>query len=216
MAHSPSVNVCSCCISHVPHSPKMVLGIGRTHWVPQSGDGASGHLLLYCWAGWTERVNGAYLVFQGHMSLTWLRSDHPYRREVCRRRSPVCAEAHGNFLNAIHGPWGARRATSGCLPWEDTALARCSPRLSYPDPWAPKGHGFLCFSATSVSSPALACSTALWYSPVVFLFLFCVSSQKLLGSNDLLFRLVSDVFHLNERVAKGYNFWHIVNIDILE
>lgn len=29
MTHSPSVNICSCCISHVPHSPKTVLGIGK-------------------------------------------------------------------------------------------------------------------------------------------------------------------------------------------
>ena len=216
MAHSPSVNVCSCCISHVPHSPKMVLGIGRTHW-DSTVTGWGFRALVALLLGWlTERVHGACLVFQGHMSLTWLRCDRLYCCEVCRRWSPVCTEAHGNFENAIHGPWGAWRATSGCLPWEDTALTRRSPRLSYPDPWAPKGHGFLCFSASGMSSHALACSTALWYSPVVFLFLFCVSFQKLLGSNDLLFRLVSDVFHLNERVAKGYNFWHIVNIDILE
>lgn len=184
--------------------------------IPQSGDGASRHVLLYCWAGWPERVNGAYLVFQSHMSLTRLGSDHLYCGEVCRRWPPVCAEAHGNFLNAARGPWGAQRATSGCLPGRTLHWLVALPHLSYPDPGAPKGHGFLCFSATCVCPPTLACSTVLWYSPVVFLFLFCGSFQKLLGSNDLLFRLVSDAFHLNERVAKGCNFWHIVNIDILE
>ena len=194
----------------------MVLGVGRTHWDSTGRGWGCWTLVALLHMGWlTREGKWAHLVFRSHMNLTLLGADHLCCREVCRRWSSVCAGARGNFPNATHGPWGARRATSGRPPWEDTALTHCSPCLSCPDPWAAKDHGSPYVSATCVSSPSLACSTALWYSPVVFIRLFCVPPQRLLGSSDLLFMLVSHVFHLNERVAKGSNFCLIVNTDIL-